>query len=55
MGGSSDNCLARLRWRLMVAPLPNGQCPTMASLPPGPAGVLPEPGTTGISRELPGG
>ena len=26
----------------------------MASLPPGPAGVLPEPGTTGITLALPG-
>jgi hypothetical protein len=26
----------------------------MASLPPGPAGVLPEPGTTGITLTLPG-
>ena len=53
-GTAADNCLARLRWRLVVAPLPNGQCLTHGSLPPGPADVLPEPGTTGTSQALPG-
>jgi hypothetical protein len=37
---TSDYCLARLRWRLVAAPLPNSQCLTHGQ-PPAPPGWCP--------------